>query len=239
MAMSSKKYKVILSIIATIIISIISSVITIIIYNTKTNDSANYYDENINKIVEVAAYDEEDNKSYGTGWFFNENTIVTNYHVLSYLLHSDRIEFNEIEIRFYDEEDYEKVSIISFDEIKDIAFLQYNGDHYHKSFDIQNEYSNTERCFTIGNFSNYGLSYKKGYISLEKVNLLYNNEYYEFIQSSICIGQGDSGAPLINMHNKVIGMITFRTKGINGTVEQGYAYAIPISRIIELYSKNV
>ena len=47
--MSSKKYKVILSIIGIIIISIISSVITIIIYNSKTNDSTNYYDENIAK----------------------------------------------------------------------------------------------------------------------------------------------------------------------------------------------
>ncbi len=99
----------------------------------------------------------------------------------------------------------------------------------------KNKISNSQKCYSIGNFFNYGLSYKEGYISLSKINLLYNGDYANFIQCSISIGSGDSGAPLFNDKNEVIGMITFRTKGLTGNAEQCFAYAIPIVTILEIY----
>ena len=67
----------------------------------------NSTDYNILKVVEVAAYDEIENKSYGRAWFLDGNTIITNYHVISSLHHGVRENFDYIDIRFYDSEQYE------------------------------------------------------------------------------------------------------------------------------------
>jgi S1-C subfamily serine protease len=215
-----------------IIVLTILFIVLISLYNNK-----DYYSKNINKIVEIIAYNSEDEKSYGTGWFIDNETIVTNFHVLSYQKSGEKISYDLFEIRFYDEEKYEKVEMFKFDEKNDIAFLKYKGNHIHSYFNYQMDYKTTEQCFCIGNFLNYGLSYKSGYISLEAVNLSYNSQSANYIQCLLNIGQGDSGAPLFNKKNEIIGMITFRTKGPSGTTEQGFAYAIPIERIIMSFNE--
>lgn len=228
----SKKHFVIILFLC-LIASILSSITTVLIYNSISTRN-NYFDGNINKVVEIASFDNEESKSFGTGWFIDGCTIVTNYHVVSYLYQNERIEFDNIEIRFYDEESYYNSSIIKYDKIKDIAYLKYDGNHYHSYFKTSLDYRNTDKCFSIGNFLNYGLSYKEGYISLSSINLEYNRTYSNYIQCSITIGQGDSGAPLFNKDNEVIGMITFRVKNLTGDVEQGFGYAIPINNILML-----
>lgn len=223
----NKKYFTIILCLS-IIVSFVTSFLTIFIDKNVSNN-INYYDTNINKVVEIASFDVEDNKSFGTGWFIDDCTIVTNYHVVSYIYQNERVNFDNIEIRFYDEESYFKSSIIKYDETKDIAYLKYDGEHIHSYFKTSMIYHNTDKCYSIGNFLNYGLSYKEGYISLSSINLEYNGSNINFIQCSITIGQGDSGAPLFNKKNEVIGIITFRVKGPHGEVEQGFGYAIPIS----------
>ena len=231
MGMKTNKKKTVLYVCLIFFCSIASSLITFLIL--KKGNNTNYYKENILKVVEVASYEEVESKSYGSGWFLDETTIVTNYHVISYLISGNRESFSNIEIRFYNNDKYEKVTLLKFNEEKDVAFLNYSG-HYNHSFfsGHDNNIYNSQKCFCIGNFSNYGLSYKEGYISLDAIKLLYNDNYAIFIQCSISIGQGDSGAPVFNENNEVIGMITFRTKGSTGTVEQCFAYAIPIDRIL-------
>lgn len=143
----------------------------------------------------------------------DENTIVTNYHVISFIDHDERERFNNVEIRFYNSELYESVLLENYDEAKDIAFLNYNGKHEHLKFETDNKITNSQKCYSIGNFMNYGLSYKEGYISLSEISLMYNDVYSDYIQCSISIGPGDSGAPLFNKDNKVIGMIHLEQKG--------------------------
>lgn len=232
----NKKF-IILSVILMLICSTTSSLITFQICKYSSNN--NYYDENVLKVVEVESYDDTENKSYGSGWFLDDTTVVTNYHVISYLISGERESFETINIRFYDSEEYEKVSLMKFDEAKDIAFLQYNGNHKHSTFKTQSHIYTSEKCYNIGNFSNYGLSYKEGYISLVCIELNYNNHSSFFIQCQLSIGQGDSGSPIFNENNEVIGMVTFRTKGLTGNVEQGFAYAIPVNYIVEEYKKKI
>ena len=181
----------------------------------------------------MASYDDLNNKNYVTGWFIDNNTIVTNYHVISNLVNGTSEQFDNIEIRFYDTIDYEFVTLFKFNEEKDIAIIKYNGEHNHSYFNTQENITISQKFFNIGNFSNYGLSFKEGYIILANVKLLYNNHYSIFIQCSINIWQGDSGSPVFNENYEVIGMITFKTKGIRGNVEHGFAYTIPISNILE------
>lgn len=215
-----------------IICCALSSIPTIIIYKSLKKENVNFYDKNIFKVAEVAGYDYENNKSYGTGWFLDNDTIVTNYHVISTLVNGEREEFDNIEIRFYDVINYESVTLIKFSEENDIALLKYEGLHTHAYFKTQENIYTSEKCYSIGNFSNYGLSFKEGYISLRTVNLNYNNVYSNYIQTIISIGQGDCGSPLFNDNSEIIGMITFRTKGLTANVEQCFAYAIPISYIL-------
>ena len=230
--MKINKKRIILYIILVIACCIISSLTTIIVYKSLKEKDINYYDLNISKVVEVASYDDLNNKSYGTGWFIDKNMVVTNYHVISNLVNGSREQFDNIEIRFYDALDYESVLLLKFSEEKDIAILKYQGSHNHMYFETQENIYTSQKCYSIGNFSNYGLSFKEGCISKTFVNLNYNNVYSNYIQTTINIGHGDSGAPLFNDKNEIIGMITFRTKGLNGNVEQGFAYAIPISYIL-------
>lgn len=232
MDMKNNKINIIKIILTIFITSLISCLMMLMTQNL--NKNTNHYDANILKVVEVAAYDEIENKSYGSAWFLDNNTIVTNYHVLSYVDHGERENFDHIDIRFYDSDQYEAVILKKYDEVKDVAFLQYEGNHKHSSFITNNRFSTSEKCYSIGNFLNYGLSYKEGYISLSEIKLLYNKDYSNFIQCTISIGSGDSGAPLFNKKNEVIGMITFRTKGLNGNVEQCFAYAIPIDSILKI-----
>lgn len=235
MDMKINKKNIIFVVISVILISIITSVLTLVIYNKLNNKD--YYNDNILKVVEVSSYDEEINKSYGSAWFIDDNTLVTNYHVISYLNSGERIIYDNIKIRFYDMADYESVSIISFSKDEDIAFLTYSGNHKHSYFKYIYDYNVKDRVYNIGNYNNYGLSYKEGYISLSGINFTYNDISQEFIQVDISVGEGDSGSIVFNKNSKVIGMITFRGKNNSNAVEQNFAYVIPIKRIVELYKK--
>lgn len=197
-------------------------------FTKPTKVTSSIYEKNINNCVEICSYDSDSNLSYGTGWFIDEQTIVTNYHVVNTKTTS---------IRFFDEETYTNISIINFDSKLDIALLKYEGTHVHSYFKTTTNYITSEECYCIGNYQNFGLSFKKGYISLAAVDLEYNEVYQEFIQCSIGIGQGDSGAPLFNQNYECLGMITLRKKNQLGNIEECFGYAIPISKINELKSK--
>jgi|GEM_PF-1697591 len=204
----------------------------VIVYEVVFETSGSIYAKNINNVVEVYSYNSEESESFGTGWFISETMIMTNYHVISYLHQDDRYNFEKVMIRFYDEVEYSEVSIVKYDESLDIAILEYAGDHKHNYFDMEESFSTGDDCFSIGNFNNQGLSFRQGYISLAQVVLEYNDVDSLFIQCDIDIGLGDSGAVLLDKKGNVIGMITLRTKNINGTVEQGIAYAIPAKSIL-------
>ena len=198
--------------------------------------SSIYYQANISKVVELLAYDEEEIVSNGTGWFISDDIVVTNYHVISSTKYNETNALDNIKLRFYDQDDYEKLDLINYKEVKDIAFLKYEGSHKHFKFELQFDYNVSDLCYCIGNFMNYGLSYKEGYISLKTVKLLYNAVNQEFIQCGINIGQGDSGAPVFNNKNEIIGMVTLRVKNSSGIIEQGFAYLIPSKVISDIYS---
>lgn len=196
-----------------------------------------YYNKNLNSVVEVYSYT-EDITNFGTAWFIDENVLVTNFHVIGYDINSEIQLYDNVCVRFYDEKDYTTVSILNYDSVLDIAFLKYDGEHKVKCFSNTFDYYVSQDCHCVGNFNNYGLSYKKGKISLEEVKLEYNGKISSFIQCNISIGPGDSGAPLFDNFNRIVGMVSFRTKSNSGSVEHGYSYVIP-SIVIYEYFNNV
>jgi S1-C subfamily serine protease len=59
----------------------------------------------------------------------------------------------------------------------------------------------------------------------------YNGMKQSFIQCTLGIGPGDSGSPILNESNEVLGMVAYRSRNNAGTVEQNFCYGIPSSRI--------
>lgn len=218
----------------TAFISIVVSLATFFIANSL--NKTDLYDSNINKVVEIYA-STDDLTSYGTGWFIDKTTIVTNCHVISYESQNQYLNYEKIQIRFADENDYTNVSLNGFDNKEDIAFLNYDGKHIHDSFSINEQYKAGDNISCLGNSNNYGLSLKKGTVSLKSVYLNYNEQYSDFFQCDISISPGDSGAPILNDSSEAIGMVTFRAKNLSGVVEQNFCYCIPCERIIKLHSK--
>lgn len=69
MDMNVKKSSAIKFISTLIISSLVTCITMLLIYNS-FNKKVDYYKGNILKVVEIVSYDELDNKSYGTGWFW-------------------------------------------------------------------------------------------------------------------------------------------------------------------------
>lgn len=66
MDMSKSKKLFVVILFLCLIASILSSITTVLIYNSISTRN-NYFDGNINKVVEIASFDNEENKSFGTG----------------------------------------------------------------------------------------------------------------------------------------------------------------------------
>lgn len=81
-----------------------------------------------NSVVEVYASEGEE-FSFGTAWFVADNYLVTNYHVISRKQYEDRVNFEKVQIRFGNEQEYTSVDIISWSEKDDIAILRYSGNN--------------------------------------------------------------------------------------------------------------
>lgn len=87
--------------------------------------------------------------------------------------------------------------------------------------------------YAIGNAMNYGISITKGIVSTPMVNIEYDGNVREVIQSDLVIASGNSGGALIDKNGKLVGITSFRTKDNIGNVVYGYAYSIPIEKVIE------
>lgn len=136
----------------------------------------------------------------GTGFYFKENYILTNYHVIE--------GFDEIKVGFYKSEELFNVEIVGFDIYLDICILK-----------TSNSVSNLLKCnsthlkeglivvsvgmpqgldftSTIGMISslNHGIRLENGSI----IN--------DVIQLNTFLTEGNSGGPLLNMNSEIIGI---------------------------------
>lgn len=188
------------------------------------------YQDNVAGVVELRGSVDESNFDYASAWFVSPTLLVTCFHAIGNSEGEASI-FDDLGVRFFDENEYTSVTMVDFDSAEDIALLSYKGSHSRKSFGLAAECRTGEFCFNIGNFNNYGLSYKEGLVSLSSVNMEYNGMKQSFIQCTLGIRPGDSGSPILNESNEVLGMVAYRSRNNAGTVEQNFCYGIPSSRI--------
>lgn len=219
-------------------ISIITSQIAIllVVFFVFNNQNSNVFEKNINTIVEVKANTTDIGESFGTGVIIDDKGIVvTNAHVVSYNKLNQQHKFEKIEIRQIKDENYFTCLIIKIDYENDLALLKIIVDNkkFHKIKTSMKKIAFGQEVYSLGNTSNYGIGITKGVISVPKLNIEYDGKKRTVIQVDISIASGNSGGALVNLKGELIGITTFRTKDIKGNINYGFAYAIPISKILD------
>lgn len=186
-----------------------------------------------NSVVYIEAKNEVVLKN-GFGFIYkiadNKNYILTNYHVVE--------ETNDIYI-YTAKNKKVKVFLLGYDEYTDIAILVLEGNFNLSTVTIgnSNEVEINDKIFVLGTpqkRENYN-SKTKGIITKKtkeiSVEMTSGTSILDAIEFSADIDYGNSGSPLINEKNEVIGMVFVKEK------TKDIGYALPINYVMEIANK--
>lgn len=207
------------------------------LYPRTKNDAKSVYKNSLKSIVEIKAETTGIGESFGTAVFINNSgMLVTNAHVVTYKESGILKVFENIGIRFADENDYHEVRLKKFDSDKDLAALELvNVDCNFKSVSFFNSANLEvgEKVYAIGNLNNAGMSLTEGVVSNSNVEVELEKAKRQVIQCDITIAEGNSGGALLNERGELVGLTTFRLKDASNNVIYGIAYCIPANTILE------
>ena len=224
----------------TIIAFLLSLGFNIYFLATKPESPSGIFNSVKSSVIEIKAESENIGISYGSAVIIAEDgTIVTNAHVVTYKHLGESYLFENISVRFVDEENYRSVSVVKYDIDLDIAVLKIECDKELLPIKIGDDtkLEHGDSVYAIGNMSNYGISITSGIISIPHINVAYEDKVRNVIQCDLTISDGNSGGALVDKNGKLLGLTTFRLKDKSNNVIYGISYSIPASTIME-YIKN-
>ena len=164
--------------------------------------------------------------SYGSGFIFKENYILTNYHVVE--------NATEVTVSLSDRREY-LAEVIGVDRLSDLAVLQVEGKDLPKvNIGNSDNLLVGDWVVAIGSPFSFDFSVTAGIISAKGRSIQNNNigNYVPFLQTDVAINPGNSGGPLFNLDGGVVGInsqIYSRSGGY-----QGLAFAIPINVAVDV-----
>lgn len=170
-----------------------------------------------------------DKSTVGTGFITDEGYVVTNAHVLG-----ENPEY--ISAKFEPQEDGRSYNLLPvvIEADQDIAVLKFTGlaerkitERGHLKFRTEPA-AFGESVYTIGNPLGMGLSVSRGVVSCPSRE--FSTGVSEFIQTDLTVNHGNSGGALLDMENRVLGMITFKP----GKSEGGIAMCVPSKYIMNV-----
>lgn len=139
----------------------------------------------------------------GTGFFIEENIIVTNYHVID--------EAKDLSVIFVDGEVYPVQEVLGYSEKYDIALLKADCAGVPLSFNTHGV-TVGEKTYAIG--SSLGISHTLTDGMVTNKDLILDDVRY--ILTNTALSSGNSGGPLLNEYGEVMGITTFTfTEGQN------------------------
>lgn len=198
----------------------------ILCFNQPINEKT-LYDSALEKTVEIRCTNDGVNYGYATGAVIaKDGTILTNKHVVM----SNGDYFNLIQVRFYDDINFQDARIVKVSESNDLALISID-ENTSSYFKLGTSVEGGEKIYTIGNPNGFGLSFNSGYISSPQRIVLYENIPINAIQTSIVINEGNSGGPLFNQKGELIGVISFRLRDSGGEVIQAVSFALHLETI--------
>ncbi len=183
-------------------------------------------------IVTVSA-DANASRRLGSGFLLDGGIVVTNAHVVgepsAYVV-----------VRFETGIDFMPYEMKCLDVFKeyDIAVLKFKGLAAEKFSAREalclrlDEAEFGEEVYTIGNPLGLGLSVSKGVVSCPDRDTSYG-AVSEVIQTDITANHGNSGGPLLDCENRVLGLITY----VPGASSGGIAMCVPSKYIVQALNK--
>lgn len=178
--------------------------------------------------------------SYGTGILVKEGAILTNYHVCSYTLLGEDYNYEEISYRFSSDSEYFTASVMASDSDLDLALLTIDREGLTNFVNIDiSDLQYGEKCFSIGNANNLGISISEGIISIPSISITYDNISQTYIQSNTDIYPGSSGGGLFNDKGNLIGITSFRLNDSSSDPIYSYGYSIPAERVEEFIESQI
>ncbi|MFL2721389.1 MAG: Do family serine endopeptidase [Gammaproteobacteria bacterium] len=164
--------------------------------------------------------------SYGSGFIFKDNYILTNYHVVE--------DATEVVISLSDRREF-IANVIGIDPLSDLAVLEVEGQDL-PAVNIGNsdEVEVGDWVVAIGSPFSFDFSVTAGIVSAKGRSIQNNNigNYVPFLQTDVAINPGNSGGPLFNLEGGVVGInsqIYSRSGGY-----QGLAFSIPINVALDV-----
>jgi len=177
-------------------------------------------------IIIINTYDKNGKEiALGTGFFIDSNgTALSNYHVFEGAVTAT--------ITTFDGNKYSVNNVIS--QSKEMDILKFSISHpTQKKFPFlklaQTKPHEGEDVYVIGNPQGLEYSVSNGIVS----SLRFDEKIGQILQTTTPISHGNSGSPLINMNNEVVGIISFSL--LEG---QNLNFAIGIGNIFSLAEVN-
>ncbi|WP_448519430.1 trypsin-like peptidase domain-containing protein [Rhodoflexus sp.] len=129
----------------------------------------------------------------GSGFFVLPNVVATNFHVIE--------GEGEVEIHANDSDQVWKVTgVVGYDIVADLALLQVAGKGLPLALGSDPQVG--QQVFTIGRPLGFAATFTDGLISaIREMNNVTN------LQISVPVSPGNSGGPLINLQNEVVGVV--------------------------------
>ena len=138
--------------------------------------------------------------SYGSGFIFKDNYILTNYHVVE--------DATEVVVSLSDRREF-VANVIGIDPLSDLAVLEVEGQDL-PAVNIGNsdELEVGDWVVAIGSPFSFDFSVTAGIVSAKGRSIQNNNigNYVPFLQTDVAINPGNSGGPLFNLEGGVIGI---------------------------------
>lgn len=164
--------------------------------------------------------------AYGSGFFYKDNFLLTNYHVVN--------DATEVIVSLNDRREF-VAEVVGVDMLSDIAVLKIEGDKLPSlRMGKSKRLKVGESVIAIGSPFSFDFSVTAGIVSAKGRSIQNQNigNYVPFIQTDVAINPGNSGGPLFNLDGEVVG-INSQIYSRSGAY-QGVSFAIPIDVAIEV-----
>ena len=138
--------------------------------------------------------------SYGSGFIFKDNYILTNFHVVE--------DATEVVVSLSDRREY-IAEIIGVDPLSDLAVLKVNGENLPQvKVGDSDKLKVGDWVVAIGSPFSFDFSVTAGIVSAKGRSIQNNNigNYVPFLQTDVAINPGNSGGPLFDLNGNVVGI---------------------------------